>query len=320
MEAAILPRFGEAAAFTIAEIPIPRPSAGQLLVKIKAAGLNPVDYKTRTGKGQAAQFTLPAILGWDIAGLIADAGQGAHKFKPGDRIFGMSNFPKPANAYAQFAVVQEDEFALVPDNVSDEMAGATPLAALTAWEALFDHAQLKAGMRVLIHAAAGGVGHIAVQLARITETYVIGTASAQNHAWVKELGANEVIDYREQRFEEVVDPVDVVIDMMGAETSLRSLDIIKPGGIMVCLPSMYKDDPAVLAKAKEKNVQVIWPSVRPSGARMEQIAALMENGKLTVKVAAVFSLKDVAKAHQLLETHHVQGKVVLTPNTSPVPC
>jgi NADPH2:quinone reductase len=314
MEAAILPRFGDARAFKIADIPIPRPSAGQLLVKVKAAGLNPVDYKTRTGKGQAAQFTLPAILGWDIAGQIADAGQGAHKFKPGDRIFGMSNFPKPANAYAQFAVVKEDEFTLVPDNVSDEMAGATPLAALTAWEALFDHAQLKAGMRVLIHAAAGGVGHIAVQLARITETYIIGTASAQNHAWVKELGANECIDYREQRFEEATEPVDVVIDMMGAETSMRSLDIIKPGGIMVCLPSMYKDDPAVLAKAKEKNVKVVWMFVTPSGERMEQIASLMAAEKLIVKVAAVFPLKDVAKAHELLETHHVQGKVVLIPN------
>lgn len=314
MEAAILSRFGDADVFKIAEVPIPRPSAGQLLVKIKAAGLNPVDYKTRTGKGQAAQFTLPAILGWDIAGQIADAGQGAHKFRPGDRIFGMSNFPKPANAYAQYAVVQEDEFALVPDNISDEMAGATPLAALTAWEALFDHAKLKAGMRVLIHAAAGGVGHIAVQLARITAADVIGTASAQNHTWVKELGASECIDYREQRFEEATEPVDVVIDMMGAETSLRSLDIIKPGGIMVSLPSMYKDDPAVLAKAKEKNVQVIWMSVRPSGARMEQIASLMEDEQLIVKVAAVFPLKEVAKAHELLESHHVQGKVVLIPN------
>jgi NADPH2:quinone reductase len=314
MEAAILPRFGDANAFTIADIPIPRPSAGQLLVKVKAAGLNPVDYKTRIGKGQAAQFTLPAILGWDIAGQIADAGQGAHRFKPGDRIFGMSNFPKPTNAYAQFAVVQENEFALVPDNVTDEMAGATPLAALTAWEALFDHARLKAGMRVLIHAAAGGVGHIAVQLARLTDAFVIGTASAQNHAYVKELGANECIDYREQRFEEATDPVNVVIDLMGGETALRSLDIIEPGGIMVSLPSMYKDDPAVLAKAKEKKVQVIWMSVRPSGERMEQIAGLMAAEKLKVRVAAHFPLKEVGRAHQLLESHHVQGKVVLIPN------
>jgi NADPH2:quinone reductase len=314
MEAAILPRFGDANAFRIEEVPIPRPAAGQLLVKVKAAGLNPVDYKTRTGKGQAAQFSLPAILGWDIAGQIADAGQGAHKFKPGDRIFGMSNFPKPANAYAQFAVVQESEFSLVPDNISDEMAGAAPLAALTAWEALFDHARLKAGMRILIHAAAGGVGHIAVQLARLTETYVIGTASAQNHAYIKELGANECIDYREQRFEEAADPVDVVIDLMGAETTLRSLEVLKPGGVLVSLPSMYKDDPAVLAKAREKGQQVIWMSVRPSGERMEQIAALMAAEKLVVKVAAGFPLKEVARAHQLLESHHVQGKVVLIPN------
>jgi len=314
MEAAILPRFGDADAFEMATIPIPRPAAGQLLVKVQAAGLNPVDYKTRMGKGQAAQFTLPAILGWDIAGQIADAGQGAHKFKPGDRIFGMSNFPGPANAYAQFAVVQEDEFTLVPDNVPDDMAGATPLAALTAWEALYDHAGLKAGMRVLIHAAAGGVGHIAVQLARITETYVIGTASAQNHPYLKELGANECIDYREQRFETATEPVDVVLDGIGGETALRSLDIIKPGGVLVSLPSMFRDDPAVLAKAKEKGVRVVWMSVRPGGERMEQIAALMAAGKLKVKVAASFPLKEVTKAHRLLESHHVQGKVVLLPN------
>jgi NADPH2:quinone reductase len=225
----------------------------------------------------------------------------------------MSNFPKPANAYAQYAVVQEQEFALVPDNISDEIAGATPLAALTAWESLYDYAQLVAGMRILIHAAAGGVGHIAVQLARVTETYVIGTASAQNHAWLKELGANACIDYREQRFETAVEPVDVVLDGMGGETSLRSLDVIKPGGVLVCLPSMYKDDPAVLAKAKEKDVRVIWRSVRPNGERMEQIAALMAAGKLKVKVAASFPLKEVTRAHQLLESHHVQGKVVLIP-------
>ena len=314
MLAATLPQFGDANAFQITEVPMPKPAAGQLLVKVKAVGLNPVDYKTRMGKGQASLFTLPAILGWDIAGQIVDAGQGAHKFKPGDRVFGMSNFPNPANAYAQFAVVQESEFALVPDNVTDEAAGAAPLAALTAWEALFDQAQLKAGQRILIHAAAGGVGHIAVQLARNAAAYVIGTASPKNHPYLKELGVNATIDYKDTSFERTLDgPVDVVLDGMGGETSLRSLDLIKPGGVLVSLPSMYKDDPAVLAKAKEKGVRVIWMSVRPSGERMGQIADLMGSGRLKIKVDASFPLKDVSKAHEMLEGHHVQGKVVLIP-------
>jgi len=313
MQAATLPQFGDANTFEITEIPIPRPAAGQLLVKVKAAGINPVDYKTRAGKGQAQYFTLPAILGWDIAGQIVDAGQGAHKFIPGDRVFGLSHFPNPANAYAQFAIVEEQEFARVPDNITDDVAGAAPLATLTAWEALYDHAQLQPGQRILIHAAAGGVGHIAVQLARNTETYIIGTASAQNHAYLKELGVNESIDYHDQHFEKNIAPVDVVLDAMGGETALRSLDVLKPGGIMVSLPSMFKNDPAVLAKAKEKGVRVVWMSVRPSGERMEQVAALMASGKLQIKVDASFPLREVAKAHQALETHHINGKVVLIP-------
>jgi NADPH:quinone reductase-like Zn-dependent oxidoreductase len=226
----------------------------------------------------------------------------------------MSNFPRPANAYAQYAVVQENEFAAVPDNIPDEVAGAAPLAALTAWEALFGQAGLNAGMRILIHAAAGGVGHIAVQLAKHTGAYVIGTASAHNHAYLKELGVDACIDYREQRFEAAVgEPVDVVIDAMGGETSLRSLDVIRDGGVLVSLPSMYKDDPGVIAKAQEKGVSAKWMSVRPNGERMEKLAALMASGALKVKVDAVFPLQDVAKAHEAIESHHVHGKVVLIP-------
>ncbi|HEU4553356.1 MAG TPA: NADP-dependent oxidoreductase [Chitinophaga sp.] len=313
MQAATLPQFGDANAFEMTEIPMPRPAAGQLLVRVKAAGINPVDYKTRSGKGQAQRFTLPAILGWDIAGQIVDAGVGAHKFIPGDRVFGLSRFPEPANAYAQFAVVQEQEFARIPDNISDNVAGGTPLAALTAWEALYDHAQLQTGQRILIHAAAGGVGHIAVQLAHNTGAYVIGTASAQNHAYLRELGVDECIDYHNVQFEKETAPVDVVLDAMGGDTALRSLDIIKPGGIMVSLPSMFKDDPQLLAKAREKGVRVQWMFVRPSGERMEHIANLMASGKLQVKVDAAYPLREVAKAHQALESHHIHGKVVLIP-------
>ncbi|SFE13321.1 NADPH:quinone reductase [Chitinophaga sp. CF118] len=312
MEAAVLPAFGAASVFRIERVPVPLPAAEQVLVKVRAAGLNPVDYKTRMGKGYAAGISLPAILGWDIAGEVVSLGDGVSKFDTGDRIFGLSNFPQLGCAYAEYAVVQENEFAIIPKNVSSIDAAATPLATLTAWAALFDHAEATAGQRVLIHAAAGGVGHIAVQLAKWKGCFVAGTASENNHAFLRELGIDAVIDYKAQPFESAIEPVDVVIDGMGGEIALRSLDILKPGGILVSLPSMYKDDPAIIAKAREKGVQVKWMSVRPDGERMDQIAALLAGGQLKIKVAATFPLMDVTKAHQLLESHHVTGKVVLT--------
>lgn len=312
MQAAVLSEFGPATAFRIEKVAIPLPGAGQVLVKVKAIGLNPVDYKTRSGKGYASYQTLPAILGWDIAGEVVSVGEGVSKFFTGDRIFGMSNFPNPGNAYAEYAVVQEDEFAIIPKNISYEVAAGTPLAGLTAWEALFDHAGITWGQRVLIQAAAGGVGHIAVQLAKWKRCYVVGTASAANHPFLEELGADQLIDYKTQRFEDVVDKVDVVIDGMGGETALRSLDVLDRGGVLVSLPSMYKDDPAVIAKAQERGIEVKWMSVRPSGERMEQLASLLSNNRLKVQVDETFPLTEIVRAHQLLEGGHGKGKIVLT--------
>lgn len=223
----------------------------------------------------------------------------------------MSNFPHTGQAYAEYAIVQEDEFALIPASVSNEVAAATPLAALTAWEALFDHGHLEAGQKILIHAAAGGVGHIAVQLAKWKGAYVIGTASQKNQGLLRELGVDMPLDYTAQDFTTGIKELDVVLDGIGGETSLRSIDVLKPGGVLVCLPSMYKDDPAILAKAAEKGVTVKWMMVRPSGERMEQLAGLLAAGDLKVKVDQTFPLEDVAKAHEAVETGHVTGKVVL---------
>lgn len=312
MQAAVLPEFGPATAFRLEKVAIPLPAAGQVLVKVKAIGLNPVDYKTRSGKGYASYQTLPAILGWDIAGEVVSVGEGVSKFFIGDRIFGMSNFPHPANAYAEYAVVQEDEFAIIPKDISFEVAAGTPLAGLTAWEALFDQAGVTWGQRLLIQAAAGGVGHIAVQLAKWKRCFVAATASAANHPFLEQLGADQLIDYKTQRFEDVVEKVDVVIDGMGGETALRSLEVLNPGGVLVSLPSMYKDDPGIVAKAKEKGVEVKWMSVRPSGERMEQLAFLLSNGRLKVQVDRTFPLTEIVRAHQLLEEGHGKGKIVLT--------
>jgi NADPH:quinone reductase len=312
MQAAVLPAFGPATAFRIEKVAVPLPGAGQVLVKVKAVGLNPVDFKTRSGKGYASYQTLPAILGWDIAGEVVSVGEGVSKFFIGDRIFGMSNFPEPGNAYAEYAVVQEDEFAIIPKDISFEVAAGTPLAGLTAWEALFDHASITWGQRVLIHAAAGGVGHIAVQLAKWKHCFVAATASIANHPFLAQLGADQLIDYKTQKFEDVTEGIDVVIDGMGGETALRSLDVLRRGGILVSLPSMYKDDPAVIAKAKEKGVAVEWMSVRPSGERVEQLASLLSNNRLKIEVGATFPLTEIVRAHQQLEEGHGRGKIVLT--------
>lgn len=312
MQAAVLPDFGPATAFRIEKVAIPLPAAGQVLVKVKAIGLNPVDFKTRSGKGYASYQTLPAILGWDIAGEVVSVGEGVSKFITGDRIFGMSNFPNPGNAYAEYAVVQEEEFAIIPKNISYEIAAGTPLAGLTAWEALFDHAGVTWGQRVFIQGAAGGVGHIAVQLAKWKRCFVAATASAANHPFLTELGVDQLVDYKTQRFEDIVEKVDVVIDGMGGEIALRSLDVLNPGGVLVSLPSMYKDDPAVIARAKEKGVEVKWMSVRPSGERMEQLAFLLSNNRLKVEVDETFPLTEIVRAHQRLEEGHGKGKIVLT--------
>lgn len=312
MQAAILPEFGPATAFRIEKVAIPLPAAGQVLVKVKAIGLNPVDFKTRSGKGYASYQTLPAILGWDIAGEVVSVGDGVSKFVTGDRIFGMSNFPNPGNAYAEYAVVQEEEFAIIPKEISYEVAAGTPLAGLTAWEALFDQAGVTWGQRVLVQGGAGGVGHIIVQLAKWKHCFVAATASAPNHPFLKELGVDQLVDYKTQRFEDVVEKVDVVIDGMGGEIALRSLEVLSPGGVLVSLPSMYKDDPAVIARAKEKGVEAKWMSVRPSGERMEQLAFLLSNNRLKVQVDETFPLTEIVRAHQRLEEGHGKGKIVLT--------
>ena len=312
MRAAVLPEFGPAGNFVIEKVSVPLPAAGELLVKVKAAGINPVDYKTREGKGLPAKgITLPAILGWDIAGEVVSLGDGVSRFDRGERIFGMSSFPKLANAYAEYAVVKEEEFALIPESVSNEVAAATPLAALTAWEALFDYAHLLEGQKILIHAAAGGVGHIAVQLAKWKGAQVWGTASSAKHDFLRELGIDHCIDYQAQPFEKAIGNVDVVLDAIGGDNTLRSIDVLRPGGVLVCLPSMYKDDPEIIAKAYERGVQVKWPIVKPSGSRMEKLADLLAVGDLKINVEATYPLEEVSKAHEAIESKHVTGKVVL---------
>ena len=315
MKAVVLEQFGGTGHLSLQDVPVPQPAEGEVLVRVKAIGINPVDCKTRMGKGAASSLQLPAILGWDIAGEVVAAGSGTMKFKTGDHIFGMSRFPRQAAAYAEYAVVLESEFAMIPPALSFEEAAALPLAGLTAWQGLFEEIDIREGERLLVHAAAGGVGHIAVQLAKAKGAYVIGTASSDNHDFLKQLGIDECIDYRRQDFEDQLSqPVDAVFDGMGGETGRRSLSVIRKGGRLLSLPSRFRDDPEMLRLAGEKDIQVKWFLVHPDGGNMQSLADMAGEGKLSVEVAATFPLEKMAQAHRQIETGHTRGKIVVVNN------
>ena len=309
MKAIILKDFGGVEQLELTELPTPVIGEGEVLVQVKAISINPVDVKTRAGKGAAAKLKEenPMILGWDIAGIVTESK--AEEFEAGDEVFGMVNYPGHGRAYAEYVAAPADQLALKPGNISFESAAAATLAALTAWQAFSDHGRLRAGQRVLIHAAAGGVGHFAVQIARHTGAYVIGTASAENKDFVLGLGANECIDYKTQRFEEVVKNVDFVLDTIGGEYIDRSLQVIKKGGTLVSIPSSA--NAGVQEKAKAKGIFGLPMMVQSSGEDMQHIAQLLGDGALRAEISKVFPFGQMAEAHLAVETGKTRGKVVV---------
>jgi NADPH:quinone reductase-like Zn-dependent oxidoreductase len=309
MKAIILKDFGGVEQLELTELPTPVIGEGEVLVQVKAISINPVDAKTRAGKGAAAKLKeeKPMILGWDIAGIVTESK--AEEFEAGDEVFGMVNFPGHGRAYAEYVAAPADQLALKPGNISFESAAATTLAALTAWQAFSDHGRLRAGQRVLIHAAAGGVGHFAVQIARHTGAYVIGTASAENKDFVLGLGANECIDYKTQRFEEVAKNIDFVLDTIGGEYIDRSLQVIKKGGTLVSIPSSA--NAGVQEKAKAKGIFGLPMMVQSSGEDMQHIAQLLGDGVLRAEVSKVFPFGQMGEAHLAVETGKTRGKVVV---------
>lgn len=310
MKASRLHQFGEPDVLVYEDAPLPQPQAGQVLVRVHAAGINPVDYKTRAGKGMpVGDNPFPLILGWDIAGTVEQSFEGS-PFPVGTNVFGMVEFPKVGSAYADYVAAQVHELAVVPSNVDLVDAAAVPLVGLTAWQALFDTVDLQPGQRILIHAAAGGVGHIAVQLAKWRGAYVIGTASQPKHAFLREIGADKCLDYTTQRFEDLPEKVDVVLNAADPDTANRSFGVIKSGGKLVSVAG--KPDAALAA---QHNVQASNILVKPSGTEMAQLADLMAQGHLKTHVERVFPLSQAAEAHRLLETRRVTGKVVLKTDT-----
>ncbi|MFI8817763.1 MULTISPECIES: NADP-dependent oxidoreductase [unclassified Streptomyces] len=289
-------------------LPKPVPGPSQISVAVRAAGVNPTDWKHRAGGGFLDR--LPLVLGWDVSGVVEAVGYGVTLFKPGDEVFGMLPYPYGVGSHAEYVTAPARAFAHKPAGIDHIQAGALPLAALTAYQALVDTAGVRPGQRVLVHAAAGGVGHLAVQIAKARGAYVIGTASAPKHDFVRSLGADEVIDYRSVDFAEAVQDIDVVLDPLSGDTRARSLGILRPGGVLVSL--LPGTDPGEAARADGLGVRVETLLVEADHAGMRAIADLVEAGSLRAHIEAVFPLAEAAAAHALGETDRTTGKIVLT--------
>ncbi|MFF9037608.1 NADP-dependent oxidoreductase [Streptomyces sp. NPDC014892] len=290
------------------ELPRPVPGPGEILVRVHAAGVNPTDWKNRAF-GLWQPEPLP-VLGWDVSGVVEEVGLGVTLFNAGDEVFGMLPYPHGAGAYAEYAKAPARSFAHKPSNIDHVQAGALPLAALTAYQALVDTADVRAGQRVLIHAAAGGVGHLAVQIAKARGAYVIGTASSGKHELLRELGADELIDYRTTDFVEVAGEVDVVLDTLAGDVRTRSVDVLGKGGTLVSILPLGGEEDAERAAARGARLEKLLVEADHGG--MRAIAELVGQGKLRAHVEAVFPLAEAAKAHALGETDRTTGKIVLT--------
>ncbi|MBG0827163.1 NADP-dependent oxidoreductase [Planomonospora sp. ID67723] len=303
--------FGGPSVLELAEVERPAPGYGEVLVKVGAAGVNPVDVAVRAGHYPLLGEP-PFTLGWDLAGTVEAAGPGVSAFAPGDEVLGMPAFPAEAKVYADYVLVSPNEIVHRPTGLTVEEAGALPLAGLTAWQALVGIARLQAGQSVLIHRAAGGVGHLAVQIAKARGARVIGTARAANHAFLRGLGADVLIDYTVADFVTEAGPVDVVFDLLGGEYGERSAAALRPGGLLVGAlgGAMGGITPE---RAAELGVRLEVVSVRPSAADLGRLVELVESGRLRVHVDQVLPLAEAAKAHELMAGGHTRGKIVLVP-------
>ncbi|MFD8686300.1 NADP-dependent oxidoreductase [Streptomyces sp. NPDC059651] len=291
----------------LTELSRPVPGPGEILIAVHAAGLNPTDFKHR-----AMSLFLPPpprTLGWDVSGTVTETGFGVTLFQPGDEVFGMLPYPYGAGSHAEYVTGPARAFAAKPAGIDHIQAAALPLAALTAWQALVETAGLRAGQRVLIHAAAGGVGHLAVQIAKARGAHVTGTASAPKHEFLRELGADVCVDYRSDDFTDTEEPYDVVLDTLGGETATRSVGVLRPGGVLVSLLPGAEDTQAVAEKSQVRAVVLL---VEHDRAGMQAVAELVDRGRLRAHVSGTFPLAEGGRAHAMGETGRTTGKLVLS--------
>lgn len=294
--------YGAPSVLRFEDAPRPAPTRGEVLIKVGAAGVNPIDWKLRKGRPGRTHEGPATTPGFDVAGTIAALGPGTSGFKVGEAVVALLD---RQGGYAEYAVAPTARTAHLPKSVDAVHAAAIPTAAVTAWRALFDEGGLKRGQTVLVHGAAGGVGHFAVQFAKHAGARVIGTASAENQAFLKSIGADATVDYKRERFEDVAKNVDLVLDTVGGDTLARSYGVVREGGTVV---SIVDDlDPAQLAKHKLRA-----PIEGDSPTHLDEIAKLVGSGAVKVEVSTTYPLSEAAKAHEQSETQHARGKIVLT--------
>ncbi|MEL6811793.1 MAG: NADP-dependent oxidoreductase [Bacteroidota bacterium] len=312
MKAIILQKPGEVDQLSYADLERPDILKDEVLVEVKAIGINPVDYKVRANEDVLTMIygeERPAILGWDIAGVVIAVGSGVTEFEVGERVFGMVNFPGAGKAYAQFVNAPAHQLSLIPPNISFEAAAATTLAALTALQVLRNN--VKENDRILIHAGSGGVGHFAIQIAKTMGAYVITTGSGKNRDMVMSLGADEFIDYTTQAFQEVVKEVDFVFDMFNGEVLLHSIAVVKKRGKIISLPTPEFSE-EIQRLAQEREVDLSFLMVQSNGEDMRKLASLLESGAIKPHISRIFLFDEMAEAHRQLESGRTVGKVVVT--------
>ncbi|MGW5349525.1 NADP-dependent oxidoreductase [Streptomyces sp. NPDC004031] len=302
-------RYGGPDVLEVVELPRPVPGPGQALVRVQAAGVNPADWKIRSGAIRRLGEP-PFTLGLDVSGVVEAVGPGVTRVRPGDEVYGCA-FP-PGGAYAEYTAVSADAIALRPPSLDPVHAAALPVTALTAWQSLVHTAGVTAGHRVLVHAAAGGIGHLAVQIAKSRGAYVIGTARAAKHAFLRDLGADELVDYTTTDFAAAVHDIDIVLDPISDTYGPRSLPTLAPGGHLVDVRGTGPDRTAVRAQAAELGLRFTEFGFTPSAPDLEEIATLIARDALHVTVDHVLPLEEAAKAHELSESGRVTGKIVLT--------
>ena len=309
MKAVRIHEYGNESVLKYEDAPIPKIQDDEVLIKIFAASVNPVDWKVREGYlKEMIPYELPLILGWDVSGVIEIVGSNITDFQEGDAVYSHPDITRNGT-YAEYIAVKSHEIALKPKSLDHIHSASIPLAGLTAWQALFEIANLSQGQRVLIHAAAGGVGSFAVQLAKTRGAYVIGTASARNHEFLRELGVDEMVDYTSVKFEDRVKDIDVVLDTIGGDTLERSWKVLKQGGHLVSIVETPSED-----KAKANNVKSEFLFVQPNAEQLGKIADLVEQGKIQTYLEKVFPLQQAKDAHLLSQTGRVKGKIVLHVN------
>ncbi|HXV01368.1 MAG TPA: NADP-dependent oxidoreductase [Caulobacteraceae bacterium] len=305
MKAVCIHQFGDADVLQVEDLPRPEPAAGEVLIEVRAASVNPVDYKIREGRYPAVRADqLPVILGRDVAGMVAGLGAGVTRFERGDEVFAM--LPPDRGGYVEWVTAPADVCARKPRRLDMIQAASVPLAALTAWQGLFTYGRLEAGQKVLIHGASGGVGPFAVQFAALTGAEVYATAAGDARDLVESLGAHRVIDYHTEAFEEIVNDIDLVYDLIGGATERRSWQVLRRGGCFIS--TVQEPDPD---KILETGVMACRYTARADGDQLRRIAALIDEGKVRVIIDRVFPLEEAAAAERHLEKDHVTGKVVL---------